>query len=115
MAPEVIRSKGGYSAKVDIWSLGCVVIEMMTGNRPWSSFDQMQTMWKLGKLMHPEFPKNIDKSAKSFLKAAFTTNPKQRPTASEMLKHPFADVDPAHFDFEAYKAQRWGKKKNTTE
>ncbi|KAH6847270.1 hypothetical protein B0I37DRAFT_391240 [Chaetomium sp. MPI-CAGE-AT-0009] len=36
MAPEVVRAQGeGYSAKVDIWSTGCVVLEMFAGRRPW--------------------------------------------------------------------------------
>ena len=37
MAPEVINSKKkGYNSKIDIWSVGCVVFEMWTGERPWS-------------------------------------------------------------------------------
>ena len=37
MAPEVVGSKiKGYNSKIDIWSVGCVVFEMWTGERPWS-------------------------------------------------------------------------------
>lgn len=40
MAPEVVQvtpkgQKCGYNDKVDTWSLGCVVLEMWTGCRPW--------------------------------------------------------------------------------
>jgi Protein kinase domain len=49
MAPEVVRSQGkGYSAKVDIWSLGCVVLEMFAGARPWSKEEAVAAIYKLG-------------------------------------------------------------------
>lgn len=36
MAPEVINSREkGYNFKIDIWSTGCVVLEMWAGTRPW--------------------------------------------------------------------------------
>jgi len=47
MAPEVIQSQGGYSAKIDIWSLGCVVLEMFAGKRPWSKEEAIGAMFKV--------------------------------------------------------------------
>ena len=48
MAPEVIQTrKEGYSAKIDIWSLGCVVLEMFAGKRPWSTEEAIGAMFKV--------------------------------------------------------------------
>ncbi|KAI9017574.1 kinase-like domain-containing protein, partial [Gaertneriomyces semiglobifer] len=88
MAPEVIKAKG-YSAKVDIWSLGCLVLEMFTGYHPWQQLDEMQTMWKLGRENTPPMPDWLSESAKDFLDKCFTIDPDQRPTATELLTHPF--------------------------
>jgi len=61
MAPEVIRSQGmGYSAKVDIWSLGCVVLEMFAGKRPWSKEEAIGAIYKLGSLNEaPPIPDDV--------------------------------------------------------
>lgn len=36
MAPEIIMNKGIHR-KADIWSLGCVVLEMALGGNPWGN------------------------------------------------------------------------------
>ena len=61
MATEVVRSKGqGYSAKVDIWSLGCVVLEMFAGRRPWSKEEAIGAIYKLGSLnLAPPIPEDV--------------------------------------------------------
>jgi mitogen-activated protein kinase kinase kinase len=78
MAPEVIRSQGqGYSAKVDIWSLGCVVLEMFAGRRPWSKEEAIGAIYKLGSLNQaPPIPEDvavaITPQALSFMYDCFT-------------------------------------------
>ena len=71
MAPEVVKSKG-YSAKVDIWSLGCVVLEMFTGTHPWKQFDEIQTMWRLGRQDKPPVPDSIGQDGANFINRCFT-------------------------------------------
>lgn len=47
--PEVIDSVGmtGYSAKCDIWSLGCVLLEMFTAERPWPKMTMVQIVMEV--------------------------------------------------------------------
>lgn len=60
MAPEVIRSEGeGYSAKVDIWSLGCVVLEMFAGRRPWSKEEAVGAIYKIANGEQPPIPEDV--------------------------------------------------------
>ncbi|OBZ67177.1 Serine/threonine-protein kinase BCK1/SLK1/SSP31 [Grifola frondosa] len=40
LAPEEINSsKNEYQSKIDIWGVGCIVVEMWTGARPWNGQD----------------------------------------------------------------------------
>lgn len=105
MAPEVIRSEGqGYSAKVDIWSLGCVVLEMFAGRRPWSKEETIGAIYKLGSLNQaPPIPDDVSDSvspeAVAFMSECFEIDPGERPTAETLLRqHPFCKVDP-YYDF----------------
>ncbi|KAJ3085786.1 hypothetical protein HK102_013831, partial [Quaeritorhiza haematococci] len=73
MAPEVVAGKG-YSAKVDIWSLGCVVLEMFTGEKPWKQYDlEFQVFYQLGQNKAPAIPDDVSLEAKSFIKECFST------------------------------------------
>ncbi|RUP09024.1 kinase-like domain-containing protein, partial [Jimgerdemannia flammicorona] len=70
MAPEVVRHEP-YSAKIDIWSLGCLVLEMFTGDRPWISSDQWAAIYSLGHSQPPPIPDTLSPLAKDFLKKCF--------------------------------------------
>jgi mitogen-activated protein kinase kinase kinase ANP1 len=53
MAPEVISTrKKGYNFKIDIWSVGCVVLEMWAGQRPWKDEEAVAVMFKVIAVVH---------------------------------------------------------------
>ncbi|KAK0478230.1 kinase-like domain-containing protein [Armillaria novae-zelandiae] len=93
MAPEVVSpSGGGYDVKVDIWSVGCIVLEMWSGKRPWAGQEVIAVMLKLHKdKLPPPIPKDLhlSKLAISFRNSCFASNPAKRPMASELQKHPY--------------------------
>ncbi|CAN6244686.1 unnamed protein product [Urochloa humidicola] len=90
MAPEVIMNKNGYSLEVDIWSLGCTVIEMGTGKHPWYPHEDVPAMFKIVNTKAiPEIPESFSKEGKDFLSLCLKRNPAQRPSATQLLGHPF--------------------------
>ncbi|PVZ97492.1 hypothetical protein BB558_006551 [Smittium angustum] len=84
IAPEVIKGSK-YSAKVDIWSLGCVLIEMWSGRRPWYGMDTVQAMFKLGDGIGPPLPDDLTSDGLEFCSRCFASNPNERSTAAELL------------------------------
>ena len=53
MAPEVVKQTA-YTRKADIWSVGCLIVEMLTGEHPWAQLSQMQAIFKVrGKCAGP--------------------------------------------------------------
>lgn len=105
MAPEVIRSQGmGYSAKVDIWSLGCVVLEMFAGKRPWSREEAVGAIFKLGSLNQaPPIPDDVQQNASvdglNFMYDCFQVNPSDRPTADTLLHHSTFCIPDPYYNF----------------
>lgn len=91
MAPEVVKQTATTS-KVDIWSTGCVVIEMFTGKHPFPDFSQMQAIFKIGTNTSPDVPSWASEVSCDFLKRTFELDFKQRPSAVDLLQHPWLDT-----------------------
>lgn len=70
MAPEVVKQTQ-YTRKADIWSLGCMVVEMFTGDHPFPEFSQMQAIFQIGCYTAPNIPSNLSPDAQDFLKCTF--------------------------------------------
>ncbi|KAG0486197.1 hypothetical protein HPP92_008292 [Vanilla planifolia] len=90
MAPEVIKNVSGCNLAVDIWSLGCTVLEMATSKPPWSQYEGIAAMFKIGNSKElPTIPDHLSDEGKDFVRQCLQREPSKRPTATELLQHPF--------------------------
>ncbi|XP_030512256.1 mitogen-activated protein kinase kinase kinase 3 isoform X2 [Rhodamnia argentea] len=90
MAPEVVMNTNGYNLAVDLWSLGCTVLEMATSKPPWSQYEGVAAIFKIGNSKDmPEIPDHLSNDAKSFIRLCLQREPSARPTAAQLLDHPF--------------------------
>jgi mitogen-activated protein kinase kinase kinase 3 len=90
MAPEVVMNTNGYSLPVDIWSLGCTILEMATSKPPWNQYEGVAAIFKIGNSKDmPEIPDHLSNDAKNFIKLCLHRDPSTRPTAQMLLNHPF--------------------------
>ncbi|KAI0665185.1 hypothetical protein C8Q70DRAFT_942656 [Cubamyces menziesii] len=97
MAPEVVQQKA-YTFKADIWSVGCLVVEMLTGEHPWPHLSQMQAIFKVGSAKaKPSIPPDISPEAVDFLEKTFELDHELRPSAADLLKHPWIANQPSPF------------------
>eukprot|EP00798_Chlamydomonas_sp_ICE-L_P003929 gene3929-14005_t len=94
MAPELIAQK--YDEKCDIWSVGMVTYQLLTGRFPywedvrmynlqdvWKSIQTEEIDWEAAELSP------LSDDAVDFLKALLTREPEHRPSAAIALKHPW--------------------------
>ncbi|KAL6903340.1 hypothetical protein ACP4OV_004153 [Aristida adscensionis] len=90
MAPEVIKNSNGCNLAVDIWSLGCTVLEMATSKPPWSQYEGIAAVFKIGNSKElPPIPDHLSENCKDFIRKCLQRDPAQRPAAMELLQHPF--------------------------
>ncbi|CAH1165116.1 unnamed protein product [Phyllotreta striolata] len=92
MAPEVFTKNmsEGHGRAADVWSIGCVVVEMASGQRPWAQYDSnFQIMFKVGMGQSPDPPPDMIDEGLDFLDMCFKHDPKERATARELLAHDF--------------------------
>jgi len=90
MAPEVVKNVG-YGRMADIWSFGCVIIEMGTAQPPWGKFDnQIAAMYKIGMSSEtPPLPTSFSERCVDFTQRCLQREPTQRAGAADLLQHPF--------------------------
>ena len=93
MAPEILKG-ARYDHKVDVWSLGTVFYEMLTGFSPFTGMNKDDLKRNLEKGNY-HFPKHLKLSLEGldFLNNCLQYDPKDRLSWDELMKHSYLNYD----------------------
>ncbi|NWS74001.1 M3K1 kinase, partial [Crotophaga sulcirostris] len=91
MAPEVLRGQQ-YGRSCDVWSVGCVVIEMACAKPPWNAEKHSNHLALIFKIASattaPAIPTHLSPGLKDVTLRCLELQPQDRPPSRELLKHP---------------------------
>ncbi|KAF9524180.1 kinase-like domain-containing protein [Crepidotus variabilis] len=87
MAPEIVSGASSYDVKVDIWSLGVSLYEMIKGHPPLAHLGPEDALKRIGKSQAPKLGEE-DSSLllRNFLSACLKENPEERLSAEALVK-----------------------------
>ena len=86
MAPELFESTN-YTGKIDVYSYGMLMWEMLTETAPFKDLNPVQIAFKVTReSLRPEFPPGTPRPLKSFINKCWHQDPNQRPTFSQIYR-----------------------------
>ena len=87
LAPEIINNTG-HDEKVDIWCIGVLMFELLTGSAPFQGED-VQTVKSNISRLKIRWPKGMDRDAVDLISKILKYNPDERLSLEQILLHPF--------------------------
>ncbi|KAM8886970.1 serine/threonine-protein kinase ULK1a isoform 2-T2 [Spinachia spinachia] len=93
MAPEVIMSQN-YDAKADLWSIGTIVYQCLTGKAPFhaSTPQELRLFYESNRTLLPNIPKETSPNLRHLLLGLLQRNHKERFGFDEFFLHPFLET-----------------------
>ena len=87
LAPEIIN-EFGHDEKIDIWCVGILLFELLTGEPPWGG-DDVTTVKNNIAQMRIKWPRKMDPDARDIISKILRYIPEERPSWREILSHKF--------------------------
>ncbi|KAL3622123.1 hypothetical protein CASFOL_033534 [Castilleja foliolosa] len=106
LSPETVTDYV-QAAPSDVWAVGCIVLEMLTGKPVWDEFNSEEILAKIGVEKElPRIPDEISSEARDFLRRCFVRDSMFRFTCEMLLNHPFLQGFCADYVEESEDAER---------
>ncbi len=99
LAPEMIK-QCGHDKSLDIWNIGVLMFELLTGNPPFEGSNQNELFENILKFKI-KWPKGLPGIAKDLVTKLLKTNPQERISLEEVLEHPWFQGNPSSKAFPA--------------
>lgn len=114
MAPELIKGTK-YDSRVDVWSTGIMAMEMAQGDPPYMEYPPLRALFLISTKGIPPLaePDRWSAEMNDFISKCLTLELKQRPTATELLEHPFLSVVASYEEMAALIEQAKELRKNS--
>ena len=87
MSPEMI-DKTGHNEKIDIWSIGVLLFELLTGDQVWAG-ENLATIEYNIRNLRISWPEDMNGFPSELIKKILKKNPEERITLTDMLNDPF--------------------------
>ncbi|XP_074527367.1 serine/threonine-protein kinase ULK1a [Halichoeres trimaculatus] len=93
MAPEVIMSQT-YDAKADLWSIGTIVYQCLTGKAPFhaSTPQELRLFYESNRTLLPSIPKETSSNLRHLLLGLLQRNHRERMSFDDFFHHPFLET-----------------------
>ncbi|CAK8574943.1 unnamed protein product [Lathyrus sativus] len=91
MAPEIMQLQK-YDAKADLWSVGAILYQFVTGKTPFTGNNQIQLLQNIMKSTELQFPSDsqgLCSECRDLCQKLLRRNPVERLTFEEFFNHPF--------------------------
>ncbi|KGN58835.1 serine/threonine-protein kinase ATG1c isoform X1 [Cucumis sativus] len=108
MAPEIMQLQK-YDAKADLWSVGAILFQLVTGRTPFTGNNQIQLLQNIVKSNELHFPLDINdlsNDCKDLCRKLLRRNPVERLTFEEFFKHPFLCANQADESLRSKRSSR---------